>query len=131
MHVMLGGTGPNMENRIRFITYQKKTILQVDLSHCAAPEIQDVLHHLPEIVMAQPRKSVLIFADLTGAHFDDETLRVMKETAVFDKPYVKKTAWIGADYLPWEYYTKLKGFAGRDFPAFTTRDSALTWLVTD
>jgi hypothetical protein len=41
-------------------------------------------------VTARPGASVLILSDFTGASFGQEAIRVMKETAVFDKPYSVK-----------------------------------------
>ena len=34
------------------------------------------------------------------ASFDEEALRVMKETAVFDKPFIKKNCVGGCELLP-------------------------------
>jgi hypothetical protein len=58
-----------MLDRVRFITHQGKQILLVDLSHCSAAEIEQVLRELPDIVTARPRGSVLIFSDFTAASF--------------------------------------------------------------
>ena len=72
------------DDRIRFITYRGKEILLVDISRCPAQTVAEVLRKVPEVVSAQPLRSVVLFADFTGAAFDAEVLRVMKETAVFD-----------------------------------------------
>jgi hypothetical protein len=120
-----------MNDRIRFITHQGKQILLLDLSHGSAAEVEKALRELPEVVTTRPRGSVLIFSDFTAASFDAEALRVMKETAVFDKPYIKKTAWVGADALPEEFSKSLSSFSHREFPVFKTRDEALAWLVKD
>jgi hypothetical protein len=55
----------------------------------------------------------------------------MKEEAVFDKAYVKKTAWVGANNFPYEYSNSLTSFSGREFPAFETRAEALAWLAKE
>ena len=120
-----------MPNRVRFITHQGKQILLVDLSHCSAAEVETILRELPDIVTTRPRGSVLIFSDFTAASFDAETLRVMKETAVFDKPYIKKTAWVGTETFPKEFSQSLTNFSRREFPAFKSREEALAWLVKD
>jgi len=52
----------------------------------------------------------------------------MKETAVFDKPFVKKSALIGTETLPQEFYEQMKSFARRELPIFKTREEALEWL---
>jgi hypothetical protein len=120
-----------MTHRIRFITHEGKQILLVDLSHCSASEVEKVLRELPEVVTTRPLGSVLIFSDFTATTFDADAVRVMKEAAVFDKPYIKKTAWIGAESLSSEFRETLRSFSGRDFPMFNDREEALAWLVKD
>lgn len=118
-----------MTDRIRFITHQGKQILLVDVSHCSPVEVERIIRAVPEIVTTKPKRSVLILSDFTGASFDDEALRTMKETAVFDKPYVKKSAWIGVETLPTKFAETMKDFSRRDFPAFENREEALDWLA--
>jgi hypothetical protein len=65
----------------------------------------------------------------TFAAFDRDALRVMKETAVFDKPFVKKSALIRAESLPQQFYEDMKNFARRELPIFASREEALAWLV--
>jgi hypothetical protein len=120
-----------MYERVRFITHRRKQILLVDLSNCSASELEKTVRALPELVTTQPRGSVLILSDFTGASFDAEAIRTMKETAVFDKPYIKKSAWVGAENIPTALSAELRKFSRRDFPAFETRDDALTWLVKE
>jgi hypothetical protein len=115
--------------RIQFLTYQGQRVLLVDLSHCTATEVQDTVRAVPEFLGAEPRGSVLILSDFTGASFDEESLRVMKETAVFDKPYIKKSAWVGAENFPTAFSQSIEGYSRRKFPAFKSRDEALAWLV--
>lgn len=75
--------------------------------------------------------SVLALTDFTEASFDREAFRAMKGEAVFDKGYVRETAWVGAGNFPHEYSNSLTSFSGREFPAFKTRDEALAWLAAD
>ena len=118
-----------MINRIRFITHQGKQILLVDLSKCLAAEVEKILRALPDVVTARPLGSVLALSDFTGASFDGEGTRVLKETAAFDKPFVKKSAFVGTENFPHGLSENLKSFSRREFPAFKTRDEALAWLV--
>ena len=120
-----------MTNRVRFIAHRGKQILLVDLSNCTAAEVEKIIRSVPELVTTQLRDSVLILSDFTGASFDQEGLRAMKEAAVFDKPYVKKSAWVGAESLPKVFSEDMRKFARREFPIFNTRDEALTWLAKD
>ena len=120
-----------MTDRIRFIVHQGKRILLVDLSNCSASEVEKIIRELPNVVTTRPRASVLILSDFTGASFDQDAVRAMKESAVFDKPYVKKSAWMGAESLPEMFREELKSFSRREFPAFENREAALTWLAKD
>src|ERR1700737_4950519 len=120
-----------MEDRIRFITHQGKQILQVDLSDCPTAEVERIIRAVPGVVTTRPRASVLILSDFTGASFDEEAVRAMKESAVFDKPYIKKSAWVGAESFPELFSESVKNFSRREFPAFKTREEALTWLTKD
>jgi hypothetical protein len=73
----------------------------------------------------------LILSDFTGASFDEEAVWAMKETAVFDKSYIKRSAWVGEESLPEMFSEKVRTFSRREFPAFRTREEALTWLAKD
>jgi hypothetical protein len=120
-----------MHERVHFISHQKKQILLLDFSNCSAFEVEQIARAAPETVTAQARGSVLLLADFSGASFNDEALRTMKESAVFDKPFIKKSAWVGAETFPHAFKQKLRTFSGREFPTFKSREEALTWLVED
>ena len=120
-----------MTDRIQFIAYQGTEILLIDVTGCSAREAEEVFCRVPEIVTTRPRRSVLIVTDFTGTSFDGDALRAMEQSAVFDKPFVKKSAFVGAESLPRGFSKKLSSFSGREFPAFATRDEALAWLVKD
>ena len=61
-------------------------------------------------------------AERVGAFFDEEAMRVMKETAVLDKPHVKKSAFVGIQSLPREFCENLRSFSRREFPVLETRE---------
>ena len=79
---------PIMGDRIRFFDHEGNRILLVDLSNCKAHEVEEITRRVPDFVTTQPPGSVLILTDFAGASFDRDALLAMKETAVFDKPYV-------------------------------------------
>ena len=107
-----------------------REILFVDLSNCTPGEVEQIARKAPEYVTARPPGSVLLLADFTGASFDQNAIWTMKESAVFDKPYIKKTAWIGAESFPEQFKNELMKFARREFPAFKGREETLEWLVS-
>jgi hypothetical protein len=93
--------------------------------------VEKIARAIPDHVTVQPRGSVLLLADFTAASLDAEAMRALKESAVFDKPYIKKSAWIGAENLPKDFEQNLKDFSRRQFPSFKSREEALTWLIED
>src|SRR3989449_3130609 len=120
-----------MPERIRFIDHLGKRVLLVDFSNCPADEVENIARAVPDHVTVNPRGSVLVLTDFTGAAFDRDALRAMKEAAVFDKPFVKKSALIGTENFPMEFYEKLKSFSRRELLIFKTREEAFAWLVGD
>lgn len=98
---------------------------------CSAARVQLIARAVPDYVTVQPRGSLLLLADFRGASFDDEANRALKESYVFDKPYVKKSAWVGTENLPHEFEQSLKDFARREHLSFKTHREALDWLVKD
>ena len=120
-----------MHERIRFIDHHGKRVLLVDFSNCPANEVEEIARAVPDYVTVNPHGSVLVLTDFTGAAFDRDALRAMKETAVFDKPYVKKSALIGTESLPRDFYEDMTRFSRRELPIFKTREEALDWLATD
>ena len=120
-----------MEERIRFIDHQGKRVLLVDFSNCPAREVERITRLVPDHVTVQPRGSVLVLTDFTRAAFDRDALWAMKETAVFDKPFVKKSALIGTETLPKDFYEDMTRFSRRELPIFKTREEALAWLAAD
>jgi hypothetical protein len=110
-------------DRVRFITHQSKRILLVP------EEVMERLTQVQHIVTTQPRNSVLTFSDLTCAEFGRAAITRMKEVAVFDRPYGKRAALVGAHSLPKVFYEALKAFSQREFHRFETREEAMDWLV--
>jgi len=118
-------------DRVRFITHQSKQILLVDLTDCNAEEVIELLTQVQRIVTTQPRKSALTLCNLTGTQFSRAAVTRMKEVAVFDRPYVKRAAMVGAESLPKVFYDALKTFSRREFLRFKTREEAMDWLVRE
>jgi hypothetical protein len=120
-----------VHERIQSIRHHGTQVVLVDLTNCLAVEVGKIVRVLPEYMTAQPLGSVLLLVDFTGASFDEDALRAMKECAVFDKPYIKKATWVGVGFLPNAFVKDLKDFSRREFPTFQARKDALNWLVAD
>ena len=120
-----------MEERIQFLTHKDKQLLLVDFSGCQPTEVMVISTAARKVITSQPKASVLVLVDMTGAQLDRDALTRMKETAVFDAPYVKKSAWVGTETIPETHFQALKTFSQRKFFAFPTRQQALEWLAED
>ena len=120
-----------MEERITFITHKGKAIMLIDFSHCEAKEILLLLEEIQRTVARHERGSLLTLGDMTGAHIDRAVATRMKEVLVMDRPFVKRSAWVGVDSVPHVYYENMKHFSQRDFPPFKTREEAMDWLVAE
>lgn len=117
--------------RISFIKHKGKPIMLVDLSNCEAKEILLLLDEAQRTVARHERGSLLTLGDMTGAHIDRAVATRMKEVLVLDRPFVKRSAWVGVDSVPRVYYENIKTFTQRQLPSFKTREEAMEWLVSD
>jgi hypothetical protein len=117
--------------RIRTLQHQGKAILLVDFSNCQSPEIITLLAEVQSQIGEQAPGSVFVLADFSGAQVDRNASTRIKEVLVYDRPYVKKSAWVGTESLPKVFYENFKSFSQRELPAFKTRAEAMEWLVGD
>jgi hypothetical protein len=122
-------TDTAVDNRLRFIKHNGHVVFSIDFSHCPEKEMLLLLEQVKLIVARHEPGSLLVFADFTGAEVDKKVATRAKEVLVHDRPFVKKSAWIGTESLPHIFYEHFKSFSQRDLPAFKTREEALDWLV--
>jgi hypothetical protein len=122
-------SGGAFADRTRFIKHKGQVIFDCDFSHCTAKEMLLLLDQVKAHVARHAPGSLLILANFAGAEFDKTVATRMKEVLVLDRPYVKKSAWLGTETLPHVFYENFKTFSQRDFPTFKTREEALEWLV--
>ena len=120
-----------MSDRIQFITHRGKPVMVIDFSNSEPNEILLLLEEIQHTVARHEKGSLLTLADLTGAHVDKAVATRMKEVLVRDRPFVKRSAWVGVDSVPKVYYENIKTFSQRDFPPFKTREEAMDWLVEE
>ena len=117
--------------RIRFLTHQGRRTLFIDLTNCPAEHFAKLCELVPSYVTSEPQHSVLLLADFTGSKVDREALEIIKKGVVFDRPHIKRSAWVGTEGLPKAFYEIIKAFSLRELPTFKTREEALDYLVAD
>jgi hypothetical protein len=119
------------EERLRFVKHKNHVIYLVDFSHCAAKELLLLLEQVRADIARHAPGSVLTLADITDAQIDKTVATRIKEVLVLDRPYVKRSAWVGTESLPHVFYEHFKNFSQREFPTFKTREEAMDWLVQE
>ncbi len=117
--------------RIRFIDYKGSRVLLLDFRNCTPEEVTSVSSQVREVMAREPKDSVLVLADFTGAQFSRDAVTRIKEVTAMDRPFVKRAAWVGTDNLPKVFYDAIRTFSVREFPVFQTREEAMQYLTEE
>jgi len=120
-----------MDDRIHFVEHHGKQVLILDYSHANAQQMLLLLEHVRVTVAQHARESLLTFADFTGAVVDRTVATRIKEVLTLDRPFVKKTAWLGTESIPKAFMDSFRIFSQRRIATFATKDEAMDWLVED
>jgi hypothetical protein len=48
-----------------------------------------------------------------------------------DRPFVRKTAWVGTESIPHAFMENFRTFSQREIATFKTREEAMDWLVRE
>jgi hypothetical protein len=120
-----------MDDRIHFIEHQGKQILLIDCSGLNAQQMLLLVEHVRITVAQHARESLLILGDLTGAVVNRTVATRIKEVLTLDRPFVKKTAWVGTEHIPNALMEGFHIFSQREIVTFATREEAMDWLVKD
>jgi len=118
-----------MDDRIHFIEHKGQKILVIDFSNADAHQMQLLLEYVRVTVAQHARESLLTFGDFTGAEVDHAVAMKIKEVLTLDRPFVKKSAFIGTEKIPHAFLDNFHNFSQRDIVTFKTREEALDWLV--
>jgi hypothetical protein len=118
-------------DRVRFISHEGKQVLFIDMTGLQDPECALIMEQVKKVVTAQPKDSVLTLTDWDNANPGRAALTRMKEVAVYDRPYVKRAAFINGDNLPKVHQQHLELFSQRTFANLPTKKEALDWLVRE
>lgn len=120
-----------LDERLHFVKHKGQTIFVIDFSHCSSKEMLLLLDMIRATVARHAPGSMLTLSDFSGAQIDKQVATKAQEVLVLDRPYVKRSAWIGTESLPQVFYEHFKSFSQRDLPTFKTREEAMDWLVAE
>lgn len=118
-------------DRVRFISHQGQRVLLADCSNCTAAQVAAICDLVPTYVTTEAECSVLLLADFSNAQIDRNALEHLKIATVYDRPFLKRSAWVVTETFPKAFYENVKAFSVRDLPTFSTREQAMTYLVAD
>ena len=118
-------------DRVRFLTHKGKQILLVDYTGCTRQTLLDILKEREQLSLAQPKGSVLLLVDVTGAQFTKDTVEEIKKVAVRERDRVKRAAIVGVETIPKVFVDSVSTFSVREYHAFATREDALNWLAQE
>lgn len=118
-------------DRIYYITFRDKKVLLADCSDCSSEALAAVIDQVPKHITTEPLGSVLVVGDFSRSKFTKETVEHLKLAAVFDRPHVKKSAWVLTDNLNKTLLDSIQAFSAREIPTFKTREEALEYLVRE
>src|SRR5215813_3189450 len=111
-----------MDDRIHFVEHKGRKVLVCDFSHASAHQMQLLLEHLRITVAQHAHQALVTFADYTGAEVDRTVATKIKEVLTLDRPFVKKTAWIGSEGIPHAVMEGFHQFSQRHIMTFKTRE---------
>ncbi len=120
-----------VKGRLTFVKHKGHPIFVIDFSHSSEKDMRLLLDQVRATIARHEQGSVLTLADFTGAHIDKDVATKIKEVLVRDRPYVKRSAWVGTESLPHIFYEHFKSFSQRELPTFKTREEAMDWLVAE
>jgi hypothetical protein len=119
-------------DRVRFITHKGKKVLLVDYTDLAdESKLLKMIDQREFLVDSQPKNSVLMIINVTGAKFSKEVLTRAKEANVYDLPYVRRAALVGVEDRQKPAVDAVAMFANRRRENFATLAEALDWIVAD
>jgi len=118
-----------MDDRIHFIEHKGAQILLLDFSHATAQQMQLLLEHVRITVAQHARESLVTLGDFTEATVDHAVATKIKEVLTLDRPFVRKTAWVGTESIPHAFLENFHSFSQREIVTFKTREEAMDWLV--
>jgi len=124
-------SGELLDDRLHFVKHKGHAILVLNFTHCNAKQVLLLLDMIRATVARHEPGSLLILADFAGAEITKEVARRAQEVLVLDRPYVKRSAWVGTESLPNVFYEHFKSFSQRELPTFKTREDAMDWLVAE
>jgi hypothetical protein len=117
-------------SRISVVEHQGKPILVMDFSHLRPGDrFLEGIAEAKAWIASQPAKSIRSVFDVSHAVYNIDVVKVLKDFAKHNEPYMRASAVVGVEGLLNIALTAVAKFSGRTFKTFDDRQSAMDWLV--
>ena len=119
-------------DRVTTIEHQDKTIVCVDISGFSIQDINEMsvcLKTAKDIIAKYPPKTALLVTNVANTNFNGDTVKVVKDYASHNTPYVKASAIIGLSGIQKIVLTSVSALTGRSYHLASSMEDAIAWLV--
>ena len=121
-----------MKDRIHFISHKDKKILLVDRVQFVTRRIGGTAcRWLCPGSRPSPEVRSSFWRISRGAQFDKKGVEAIKPALVIDRPYLKRSAWVGTENLPKVFYETPEDLFAARLTVVPDAEEALDWLVED
>ena len=120
--------------RSRWINHQDRQIFWQDFSHHDLLEtdaVKEELRAVQEVVLREPKDSVLVLADFRDTQIGKDLLDLMIDSSSLTKEYVKKTAVLGVVGTKRILADVLVRITGQELTIFDDIEAAKNWLIKE
>ena len=117
--------------RSRWIEHKGKKIFYQDFSKnfYNSAVVKAELADVQQVVIAQPKDSVLVLSDFRDTNVGSELLSSMNAASTATKAYVHKTAVLGVTGMKRNLADLLTALTGQPLKYFDDIEAAKSWLV--
>jgi len=118
-----------MPGKIQWINHSGKEILQNDRSNLRNDDIIENVKQAVELIKGSGKKEILYLVDNSNTIIVPHVKEYIKKAGKELKPYIKKTAVIGANNAQKILLNILSTITGMNIRAFEEIESAKDWLT--
>ena len=116
--------------RVKWIEHKGKLILYEDFSGLQdAKDIYEVTDTSTALICKQPKASVLLLTNVTGAHYSPSIMKRLRDNTKLTTPYMKAYIIVGVKGLTLVVLDSVKKFTELDIRTCDTLEEGKEWLV--
>lgn len=118
-----------MMDRIKWIEYKGKKILDIDYSDLTKEQIIEVINQLEPFFISQQKNSILSVTNFSNSYVNSDIYKALKEVTKNFCEYDKKVAVFGLNKAKNVFLKLIRRFSNNKIYAFNSKEDALEWLI--